>query len=255
MKNFYSLMFNKSLNKGLFGLIFLFLTYSNHSNAQCSCVWIGSTGLITCYVGNCSSGAYSDCLSADLSTGGALCTTWQDCPLPPTATNGCSYGCTSAGACWFNGNACRNSEICDLYNASPLPITLISLKGENRNSENVITWATASEQNNDYFTLSYSFDGVNYVDFITFSGAGNSSEELGYMAIHTDFEKSINYYKLTQTDFDGTTAVYGPISIDNRAQKRTLLKVCNMLGQEVNENYRGIVIYHYSDGSYEKIYK
>jgi hypothetical protein len=194
-------------------------------------------------------------MSADLDTGGELCTVWQDCPLPPTAAPGCSYGCTAAGACWFNGNSCRNNEICALYNASPLPITLISFEALNRDNENILNWITGSEQNNDYFRLSYSSDGINYIDFITFSGAGNSNNQLGYMAIHNDFEYSINYYKLTQTDFDGTTAVYGPISIDNRKSKRNLVRITNMMGQAVNENYSGIVIYHYDDGTYEKIYK
>lgn len=225
------------------------------ANAQCSCVWIAPSGLITCYVGNCSSGAFSDCQSASLETGGSLCTSATDCPFPTGAVPGCNRGCTVVGACWFNGNGCKNENTCDTYGASPLPISLVKFGGENQGAENVIEWVTDSEQNNLYFTLSYSVDGVVYNDLITFMGAGNSTERLSYRTMHVDFPREINYYRLIQTDFDGQTASYGPISIDNRTVKRNLLHTYNTMGQEVTEGYTGIVIYYYDDGTTEKIYR
>jgi hypothetical protein len=190
-----------------------------------------------------------------LEIGGSLCTTAFDCPFPSGAVPGCSRGCSAAGACWFNGNGCKNENTCTTYTASPLPISLVKFEGNNNGSENVIEWVTDSELNNLYFTLSHSVDGIVFNDLITFLGAGNSNETLSYRALHVDYPKEINYYKLIQTDFDGQTASYGPISIDNRAVKRTLLKICNTIGQEVTEDYSGIVIYYYDDGTIEKIYR
>ena len=45
------------------------------------------------------------------------------------------------------------------------------------------------------------------------------------------------------------------ISIDNRISDKIISSMVNLLGQEVNENYRGVVVVTYEDGSVEKIMK
>jgi hypothetical protein len=45
------------------------------------------------------------------------------------------------------------------------------------------------------------------------------------------------------------------ISIDNRINKKEVLSMTNLLGQEIDESYRGMVIITYLDGSIEKIIK
>ena len=70
-----------------------------------------------------------------------------------------------------------------------------------------------------------------------------------------DYSDDINYYQLTQTDYDGNSVTYDMISIDNRIGGKIISSVTNLLGQEVNENYRGLVIITYVDGSVEKIIK
>ena len=62
----------------------------------------------------------------------------------------------------------------------------------------------------------------------------------------------INYYQLTQTDYDGNSVTYDMISIDNRISDKIISSMVNLLGQEVNENYRGVVVVTYEDGSVEK---
>jgi hypothetical protein len=101
----------------------------------------------------------------------------------------------------------------------------------------------------------HSIDGENYSEMITLAGAGTTSINSSYNAVHADPLPEINYYKLIQVDYDGKATAYGPISIDNRAQKRNLIRITNMMGQAVGDDYTGIVIYHYDDGTYEKIYK
>ena len=54
---------------------------------------------------------------------------------------------------------------------------------------------------------------------------------------------------------DGNSVTYDMISIDNRVGSTIISSITNLLGQEVNENYRGIVVVTYTDGSVEKIMK
>jgi hypothetical protein len=66
-----------------------------------------------------------------------------------------------------------------------------------------VKWTSASENNNDFFTVEKSSDGVNYTELEKIKGAGNSNtlEEYTCYDAHPAIGK--NYYKLKQTDYDG----------------------------------------------------
>lgn len=176
----------------------------------------------------------------------------------------CSWGnCSNP-----NQNACINDCLGTYYTnqdfdedtpqqlcSSILPINMIAFTGEYKAPYNEIKWTTGSEINNNYFILYHSTDGRVWNDIVRLPGAGNSIEEKNYNAKHYQPEKEINYYKVAQVDYDGGMATYGPISIDNRDAKRNLIQRVNLLGQEVNEYYSGIVIYVYDDGTKEKVYQ
>ncbi len=138
---------------------------------------------------------------------------------------------------------------------TPLPIQLISFKGVQKGNDNELKWTTSSELNNDYFTIEKSLDGIIFEKVGTENGAGNSSQLLHYSLTDFNVRDNINYYRLVQTDFDGKSTTSNLISIDNRtleSSKEIVLKV-NILGQEVNDTYRGLVVIIYSDGSSIKI--
>ncbi|MCB0791503.1 MAG: T9SS type A sorting domain-containing protein [Flavobacteriales bacterium] len=87
---------------------------------------------------------------------------------------------------------------------SPLPIELVDLKGQCEGDRVVIHWTTASEENNDIFTIEKSSDGVEWYAIGSVDGAGNSQVTLEYSFV--DMQPSgLAYYRLRQTDFDGTT--------------------------------------------------
>lgn len=72
----------------------------------------------------------------------------------------------------------------------------------------IIAWATASESNNDYFTVERSKDGISFEAIVEVDGAGNSDNYfLNYKV--TDFSpfEGTSYYRLKQTDFDGKFAL------------------------------------------------
>jgi hypothetical protein len=65
--------------------------------------------------------------------------------------------------------------------SSPLPITLLSFEAEAKNNETVeCNWATASETNNDYFTIERSINGIDFEGAGQVKAAGNSTKVLNY---------------------------------------------------------------------------
>ena len=83
---------------------------------------------------------------------------------------------------------------------------------------------------------------------------GWSNSEITYTFNHEDYRKEINYYRLSQYDFDGVFEVFDIISIDNREKEKRIIKYVNTMGQEVNPlNTIGLVIEVYSDGSTSKM--
>lgn len=66
-----------------------------------------------------------------------------------------------------------------------------------------LTFATASETNNDYFSIERSMDGKNFEVITKLAGAGNSHELIDYEFIDYQAPSGINYYRIKQTDYNG----------------------------------------------------
>ena len=87
-----------------------------------------------------------------------------------------------------------------------LPVELTLLYGICIDENTVeLRWQTASETNNDYFTILRSFDGINFEEIGIVMGAGTTTEFHNYEYYDTDEKEGVVYYKLRQTDFDGNT--------------------------------------------------
>lgn len=100
----------------------------------------------------------------------------------------------------------RNPDIgADEY-ISPLPVELIHFTATAvDNREVLIRWTTASEINNDYFEILKSDNGHEFKRLSTVNGNGNSSDARYYSIVDHNPVKGVNYYRLRQVDFDGTT--------------------------------------------------
>lgn len=90
---------------------------------------------------------------------------------------------------------------------STLPVSLISFTASVENSSVVLSWSTASEKDNDYFTIKRSYDGEDYEELTTVSGQGDSKDEVAYEWVDETYSYQQAYYQLSQTDYDGTTEV------------------------------------------------
>ncbi len=98
-------------------------------------------------------------------------------------------------------------------NLSPLPIELIYFNGNCENNKAVLKWTTASETNNDYFTIERSTDLINFTEIGKLAGAGNSSSTLNYSFIDNNSLSSGAYYRIRQTDFNGDNKTSSAIHV------------------------------------------
>lgn len=90
------------------------------------------------------------------------------------------------------------------FDNSTLPIELLSFDAIAKESNVDLHWRTATEINNDYYTIERSQDGNWWEEIAQVPGAGNSNEVLSYD--YTDIQplEGVSYYRLKQTDFNGS---------------------------------------------------
>lgn len=93
------------------------------------------------------------------------------------------------------------------FDDNPLPIELSSFEVVNvANNDIAINWETESETNNDYFTIEHIYNNVTEtVDVVAAKGFNNNGATYSYL--HINQEYGTHYYRLLQTDTDGTTTV------------------------------------------------
>ena len=116
---------------------------------------------------------------------------------------------TSAGGNWVAQMATFMST------STVLPIDLLSFTGKCNDNDIVLEWATATELNNDYFTIERSEDGANWQTVGTVKSAGNSSISQKYSFATNATTNDISYFRLKQTDIDGKFNYFKIISVNN----------------------------------------
>ena len=95
----------------------------------------------------------------------------------------------------------------------PLPVSLVSFTAKAAGSDAKLTWATASEKNNDYFDVERSLNGTDFVKIGQVKGQGSKSAPTDYALTDAGIGTKVNgtvYYRLQQVDADGT-ATYSPV--------------------------------------------
>ncbi len=158
--------------------------------------------------------------------------------LPASANNNASI---KIGFRWVNNDDGIGSDpsfaVDDvtLSYLTVLPIELISFKGFNQGSTNKLVWTTASEQNNDFFTIEQSADAIKFFPISIVKGAGNSSHLINYEGIDNSPLSEISYYRLKQTDFNGEYNYSAVIFIDNEKSEFEIVNLYNSIEEGVLE--------------------
>ena len=96
---------------------------------------------------------------------------------------------------------------------SALPIDLISFTGELVSGNVELEWVVASQINNEYFKIEKSLNCEQWEEVSRIPGAGNSNTQMDYKIYDEKPYNGISYYRLSQTDYDGKSETFNPISI------------------------------------------
>lgn len=135
-----------------------------------------------------------------------------------------------------------------------LPINLIYFEGHKETNVNILSWKTESEVNNDKFIVERLVNETNneweLVDVVY------PNDDKNYQLIDINFNRdSYNYYRLTQVDLNGSVEIFDKIVVINNKIDNKVIKSYNYLGQEINDDSKGVVFNLMEDGSLERIIK
>jgi hypothetical protein len=103
-----------------------------------------------------------------------------------------------------------------------LPITLLNFSAayEPDNRRVKLNWTTIREINNDFFTIERSPDAIHFEATKEIKGAGNTAERLTYTTYDENPLPGTSYYRLRQTDFNGTHTYSKLVAIQNGSLTR-----------------------------------
>ena len=182
----------------------------------------GCTFTVTAIMDNragCSaSGADGNCQTCDVLKVDVLGGSKSNQQGGSNATLTDSYTLMGPGTIRVSGRANRADEIVT-YSVTTtncvncittLPVELMEFSALPQKNTVSLTWATASELNNDFFTIERSANGKNFEPYAYMTGAGNSVSALRYSLTDSSPLEGVSYYRLKQTDFDGS-ATYSNI--------------------------------------------
>jgi Secretion system C-terminal sorting domain len=130
---------------------------------------------------------------------------------------------------------------------APLSVELLDFKGQSTEEGNLLTWTTASEKNNAGFDIETSADGVRFekIGFVKGNGTANGKNTYNFLDKSPLWGLGAAYYRLQQTDFDGTKKASSIVSIQKNAASKTLKVYPNPTGQgEIS-----VELANYTEGS------
>ena len=97
--------------------------------------------------------------------------------------------------------------------AQGLPVVLMTWNAKAVGSDVELNWSTYTEEDNDFFSLEHSTDGVNFTEIAQVDGEGTTAEAVDYAYTAANPGAGIHYYRLVQQDYDGTRTTYDVLSV------------------------------------------
>jgi hypothetical protein len=178
----------------------------------------GQTAKVTLYSENAATSMITSCSdlrivhwngSAWENNNDAVTTTFGACGVPINPTTQSGNIVTNAAVTSFSPFTFGSKN-----GTNPLPIELLSFDAVCNSDKVNLNWATASETNNDFFTVQRSKDGISFEEALRIKGVGNSNTVLNYSAIDYNPYEGTSYYRLKQTDYNGNSALFNISSVD-----------------------------------------
>jgi alpha-tubulin suppressor-like RCC1 family protein len=127
--------------------------------------------------------------------------------------NGAFWGWGSnMGGQFGNGTNSINYSPILLTCPASLPIEFLFFQAKILSNQNLLTWQTATETNNQGFEIERSLNGIDFEKLGFLKGVGNSNQIQSYRFIDAN-PFNVTYYRLKQIDFDGKFDYSNTISI------------------------------------------
>lgn len=103
-----------------------------------------------------------------------------------------------------------------------LPIDLMYFRAELIDASKVLLkWATATEENNDYFLIQRSSNGRDWETIDKIKGALISSSTIEYQAYDNNAFRGTIWYRLVQVDTDGSSTTFKVVVVKNEITTNT----------------------------------
>lgn len=176
-----------------------------------------------------------------------------------TITNGGTF--SSCGGTFYHGGTVTNQNNNGTFILNPgnctsscitvLSISIAEFTASNKVDGNIIYWKSLNDRTINFYLLEHSTDGLNWEIIKNESVKSGTSNDYSYT--HKTFSSGTNYYRLTQIGIGGESEMSDIIVLENKIKK--IIHTVNLMGQPVDEYYRGIVIIQYEDGSTEKVFR
>jgi hypothetical protein len=134
-----------------------------------------------------------------------------------------------------------NISVYEIEGDGTLPISLISYQAKLQATGDVLlSWATSTEHDNDYFTIERSVDGVNFVELDKVKSLGDANNTQHYSYTDNNPAAGKNYYRLSQTDKNGGQKFAGIKIVDISQAVNSWAIVPNpLVGNTINVSLKG----------------
>jgi hypothetical protein len=115
-----------------------------------------------------------------------------------------------------------NDYYTPLSDCSTIPVELFQFDAKPKDKTVVLTWATASEKDNDFFEVERSADGKNFEFIGKVKGLGTTTRRNNYEWWDKMPISGVNYYRLRQVDFNGKTDYSRVVTVQMGHQNQVL---------------------------------
>jgi hypothetical protein len=138
--------------------------------------------------------------------------------LPNLTFNGLTIGNAYVFCYTFNvPSVCTHTQHCPYFvgATTPLPVTWLDVDATLEGMSKVlVSWSTASERNNDHFSIERSLDALSFETIGRVDGQGDSFVTSHYFFLDRDPHTGVSYYRVKQTDRDGSYEHSRTVSVE-----------------------------------------
>jgi hypothetical protein len=114
-----------------------------------------------------------------------------------------------------------------------LPIELLTFEAVKDQDNVKLTWVTATETNNNFFTVERTADGEHFEEIGIVKGAGTSKDEHSYQLIDEHPLNGQSFYRLKQTDDNGAFSYSNLVSVKFVDPTQDIHVVSNPINEEL----------------------